>query len=61
MCTRQNELGVFSGTCGGEKKVWRILVQNSERKKPHERHRRNWKYYIKMYPNEIEYKSIDWI
>jgi hypothetical protein len=52
---------VVSGTCGGEKKVWMILVWKSEGRKPHEIHRHKWEYNIKMYPNEIRYKSMDWI
>jgi hypothetical protein len=61
VCTDANELGAFSGTCGDKKKVWRILVGISERRKPHERHSRKWKYYIKMHPNETGYKNMDWI
>jgi hypothetical protein len=38
-----------------------ILVWKSEGRKLHERHRRKWDYNIKMYPNEIGYKSMDWI
>jgi hypothetical protein len=59
--TSEDEVGVVSGTCRGGKKVRMILVWNSEERRPHERHRRKWEYNIKMYPNEIGYKSMDWI
>ena len=50
---------MVSGMCGGEKKIRMILAWKSEGRKPHERHRRKWEYNIKIYPDEIRYKSMD--
>jgi hypothetical protein len=46
--TRDDEVGVVSGTCEDEKRMWMIVVWTPEGRKPHEIHRRKWEYNIKM-------------
>jgi hypothetical protein len=46
---------------GGDRKAYRVLVEEPERKRPLERLRRNWKDNIQMHLREIRWSGIDWI
>jgi hypothetical protein len=46
---------------GEKRKVYRLLVEIPEGKKPLGRHRRRWIYSIKMHLVETGWGGVDWI
>jgi len=46
---------------GERKSVYRVLVEEPERKRPLGRHRRRWEDNIKMDLKEILWKGVEWI
>jgi hypothetical protein len=46
---------------GEERKVYKVLVENPEGKRPHGRPRRRWEDEIRMDLREIGLGGVDWI
>jgi hypothetical protein len=58
---KKTEMGRTCSTCGERRGAYRVLVENSEEKRPLGRPRRTWEDNIKKDLREVEWGDIDWI
>ena len=58
---KKNEMGGACSAYGEGRGVYRVLVGNTEGRRPLERPRRRWEDNIKMDLQEVGYGGMDWI